>query len=498
MPALIEMITQRQAARLDQLALISDGQTWTYRQLADAVARTRQQLAASGVLDGEVIGVLADGSATSLVLLLALDGIGLPLPFNAALRSAEIAQIMSGAGAGQVLLPRGLGADARRVAGVMNLRVLDYWLDEPSHGPCVEAGEARDWRERLRGRRAECGEALSLLLATSGSTGTPKLVAHARRGLIVAADATISAYGLTTQDIRLNFMPLYHIQGIAGAALPALLSGGQLICMAHFSARRLDAMMRKWQPTWFSASPLMHRGILAETAEPGWPSLRFVRVGSEGLDPGLRRRLETAYGVPIIGSYGMTEGTQLASTPMQLGESGLRPTGASIRVIGASGRQCVGTAGMIQVRGGGLAAGYLRDGVVRPLCDESGWFATGDLGIADPDGTVAVLGRIGGLISRGGEKFHGLEVENALLGYPAVADCQVRVTGSGAIEAVIVEASPTTDAELREFMLGVLAPFKVPACYTRVARLATVDGRKKSRTGLVGTVQDPEGDGRHE
>jgi acyl-CoA synthetase (AMP-forming)/AMP-acid ligase II len=118
-----------------------------------------------------------------------------------------------------------------------------------------------------------------------------------------------------------------------------------------------------------------------------------------------------------------------------------------------------------------------------------GWLHTGDRGRLDADGLLHVEGRLKELIVTGGENVAPLEVEQALLAHPAVAD--VGVVGLAdpewgeAVTAFVVLARPASPEELRDWCRGRLAPFKVPKAVHPVEALPRNAGGKLLRRRLA-------------
>ena len=117
-----------------------------------------------------------------------------------------------------------------------------------------------------------------------------------------------------------------------------------------------------------------------------------------------------------------TTGTATINTPdhFRTGTVGRVNAGMELEVV---------EDGEILVRGPLVCTGYLRaDGGVEPVTDAAGWLATGDVGSMDNDGYLTITDRKADVIIRGGENISALEVEEVLLGMPAVAEAVVVAT----------------------------------------------------------------------
>ena len=128
--------------------------------------------------------------------------------------------------------------------------------------------------------------------------------------------------------------------------------------------------------------------------------------------------------------------------------------------------------------------------VARAALGEDGWLHTGDLGRLDEDGRLHVLGRLKELIVTGGENVAPLEVEQVLLGHPAVADAGVAglpdPDWGEAVTAFVVLRAPVDGDQLRAWCRERLEPFKVPKAFHAVERLPRSAGGKLLRDRLAG------------
>jgi acyl-CoA synthetase (AMP-forming)/AMP-acid ligase II len=115
----------------------------------------------------------------------------------------------------------------------------------------------------LRTQRAEVGpDATALLLQTSGTTSKPKRVPLTHRNILAALEQLQQTYVLTSEDVSLLVMPLFHGHGLIGVALSTLYSGGCLVIPPRFSAHRFAAWANRYGPTWYSAVPTIHEILL--------------------------------------------------------------------------------------------------------------------------------------------------------------------------------------------------------------------------------------------
>lgn len=313
------------------------------------------------------------------------------------------------------------------------------------------------------------------------------------------------AYEIDECDRRLNFMPLYHVQGLVGSVTASLVAHGSIVCTPGFEARRVPEWVREWGATWFSATPTMYQEILRSgaggLAELGSAGLRFTRVGSSALPQTQRSQIEDAFLLPVVESYGMTEAHQIASTPLdrrrhRAGAVG-PPTGSAIAILlpNGGGFGSPGELGEVVIRGANVVDGYVDDPQANRECFVDGWFRTGDLGLLDEAGYLVLRGRLKEIINRGGEKISPHEVDEALLEHPSVVEAVTFPVPDPTLQeavgaAVVLDPDARLDeVELRRFASSRLAPHKVPRHIRFVEAIPrTAPGGKIRRDGLAAQI----------
>ena len=341
------------------------------------------------------------------------------------------------------------------------------------------------------------GEALAL--HTSGTTARPKLVPLRHVNLCASARNIAVALELGPDDRGLSPMPLFHVHGLVAGVLSALYAGGAAWCAPRFDALRLFRWLDAAEPTWVTAVPTMYRALLARAGRNRRTverhRLRLLRSSSAAMPPGLLTRLEEAFGVPVLESYGMTEAAQqICANPPPPGRrkpGSVGPAaGPEVRILDADGAPAAtGTDGEVAIRGENVMAGYADNPAANAAAfTADGWFRTGDWGRLDADGDVTLAGRIRDIINRGGEKLSPAEIEHALLAHPRVTEAVAfavphRALGEDVGAAVVADGAG--ERELRAFAAARLASFKVPRHLVLVAKLPRGPTGKVIRAGLA-------------
>jgi acyl-CoA synthetase (AMP-forming)/AMP-acid ligase II len=346
------------------------------------------------------------------------------------------------------------------IAAVSGLRSnADVVLVDP-RAPEVEVGVRR------AGRRGQA------VVMTSGSTGTPKVVDRKVSVAQAVPVATLLRRLPLQRGVPLVItQPLFHGFGVGFLAL-GMAFGMPIVVRRHLDAEQVAEFLRDHPGAVLTGVP----PVLAKVARTGVVvPLAAVVSGGGSLHPAVADRLTTAFGPVLFNLYGSTEqGWSTLATPTDLAEApgtiGRPAAGVKLAIQGDGGESLpAGVVGHLWV--GGRLAGRMAD--------------SGDLGHTDSAGRFFVDGRADDLIVTGGENVFPIEVENALLSHPAVADA--RVIGvpdqeyGALLEAHIVRREPVDAGELLRHARTRLSRAKVPRSITFVDALPVTSTGKPAR-----------------
>jgi O-succinylbenzoic acid--CoA ligase len=324
------------------------------------------------------------------------------------------------------------------------------------------------------------GETDALVVATSGTTGTPKGVVLSHDAVRASAEATSSRLGVDPdRDRWLACLPLAHIGGLA-VVVRALLTGTPCTVLGGFDPGAVEREAR-------SGATLVSlvATALGRTDASGF---RAVLLGGAAPPGGLGPNVVTTYGMTETGSGIVYDGTTIDGAEVRIdapdrnGSDGRGNSDGGGRVGGEDG------VGEVQVRGP-MVFHHYRDGT-DPRRD-GGWFATGDAGRLEADGTLRVFGRIAEVVVSGGEKVWPAPVEQVLSEHPGVAEVAVwKRPDPEWGERVVAWVVPATGValpsldELRALVSGQIAPWAAPRELVTVASLPRTPSGKVRRTEL--------------
>ena len=440
-----------------------DGRWLTAAALDERTTTVAARYAAAGLSAGDRLLVSAAPSVDLAVAHVAALRLGLVVvPVNTAFGPTEIAPVAAAAEPGLAVLD-----DPGRLPGV------------PSTGPDVALPGGP-----VPALDAAGPDDTGLLVFTSGTTGTPKGVPLSHANLL-ATSASIEVAWRWTEDDRLVLaLPLFHVHGLGVGLHGTLLAGASAVILPRFEVDAVLDAVAAHEATLMFGVPTMWVRLAASPRLAEMAPLRLCVSGSAPLDPSTFAALADGIGSPVIERYGMTETGMLVSNPYEgerrAGSVGLALPGVEVQL---EGREGAGEpSAEILVRGPNVFGGYL-GGVGADAFTPDGWFRTGDLGRADPDGYLRIVGRSKELIITGGFNVYPRDVEEVLSGHPGVAE--VAVVGvpdpewGERVVACVVAAEPVDAGDLLAWGAERLAPYKRP----REVRF--VDGLPRNAMGKV-------------
>ncbi|MDI1292739.1 MAG: non-ribosomal peptide synthetase [Methylobacter sp.] len=466
----------------------------TYKNLLTLSQHIREQLNLLGLGSGSRIASILPNSPEAAVAFLAVSSCASFAPLNPICTDAELERYLSDLKPNAlIILSNSNSATRILIAQRLNIPVIKL-IPELSQGAGSFSLRGDTGLPAMNSGFASAAD-IALMLYTSGSTAKAKLVPILQQAICQTCINVAEFIELTEQDCCLNALPLFHVHGLISGVLLPLAAGGCCVCISEFQAETFVAYLQAYDPTWYPASPTVHRMILEQIKKtPGFhrnPSLRFIRSGSAPLAVSLINELENILGVPVIEPYGMTEVVHISSNPMppgirKQGSVGISYGHCKISVIDDRGQNVLSmTEGEVAVQGPTVIGAYIdNDAANRDSFCAQG-FRTGDLGYLDEDGYLFITGRIKEIINRGGEKISPYEVDQVLLAHPAIKEAVTfpvahATLGENVAAAVVLTEKNQVEAEaLRHYIRQKLAEFKVPY------RIVISDHLPKGPTGKV-------------
>ncbi len=464
------------------------------RALADA---TVSRLNGLGIGCGDRVAIVLQNGPEMAASFITMACAAATAPLNPGYTEDEFDFYLDDLGAQALVVEANSDSPAVAVAERRGIRVLRLAADAAGPAGRFTLEASGESATASGGGPAGSGDA-ALILHTSGTTSRPKIVPLTQQNVVASARNIGRSLALEPGDRCLNVMPLFHIHGLIAAVLASLAAGASVHCAPGFNALRFFSWIEEIRPSWYTAVPTMHQTILARAprnpdgVERARECLRLVRSSSASLPPQVMAELEAAFDAPVIESYGMTEAAhQMASNPLppaarRPGSVGIA-AGPEIAIAEEDGAGLLGPGqtGEIVIRGANVTSGYENNPEANADAFFDRWFRTGDQGVIDGDGYITITGRLKEIINRGGEKISPREVDEVLMDHPAVSQAVTfalphdRLGEEVAAAIVLRDGASAAENEIREFVAGKLADFKIPR------RLVVLDEIPKGATGKL-------------
>lgn len=407
--------------RPDATAVAFEGVEHSYRAFADQVAATAGWLAAAGIGEGDRVAWLGPNRPAALRLMLGCSWLGaIYLPLNSRLAPPEHRWILDHAGPSLLAVDSGFEQHAASIGASCEIAAVP---DEPAPFDVSRTAPPR------RGTPAHP----VLLAYTSGTTGHPKGALLDQAAMSANAVNSTHAHDLTSRDRVLTTIPLFHVGGLNIQTLPAVLGGAAVHIERAFDAGQFLDDVEQWQPTW---TVLVPAALTAVAAHPRFAaadlgSLRGIMTGSSPV-PAAATQPFFDRGVPVGQIYGSTETAPIAvhlrcdEAADHPGSCGKPSTMCEVRIVTNAGADAApGERGELWVRGPSVLREYWRDAEATAEALSDGWFRTGDIGHADPQGWIFIDDRRTDMIISGGENVYPAELEEILARSDLVAESTV-------------------------------------------------------------------------
>ncbi|XVQ07446.1 AMP-binding protein [Spirillospora sp. CA-255316] len=262
----------------------------------------------------------------------------------------------------------------------------------------------------------------AVIAFTSGTTRNPKGVIHSHQTLGFETRQLSERYPPELAR-QLTSAPVGHFIGMVSAFLIPVLDRSPINLADTWDPGRVLALMDSDGLVVGGGVPYYITSLLdhPDFADRHLRCMKYAGLGGSAVPAAITTRL-SGLGITVHRSYGSTEHPSMTASLVTAPEAkrlytdGKALPGVEVRLA---------EDGEILSRGPDLCLGYTDDALTERAFDEDGWYHTGDIGVMDEDGYLTITDRKSDIIIRGGENISALEVEEALLSMPSVAEAVV-------------------------------------------------------------------------
>src|SRR5712691_8615842 len=425
----------------DRIAVVDRGRSYTYEEIDRTAERLALNLLDAGLKPLDRVVVQLPNVIEFVYLYLALQKIGcIPIAALVTHRYREVSQFAQLSGAAACVTPDRHGdfeftEMVRRVREEVSSVKLGIVLGEApedfvSIAELISKPAKRPGRE-LRGIRIDPADP-AIFQLSGGTTGVPKLIPRTHNDYAYNSKIAAEVCGVTGDSVLLLALPIAHNLPLACPGVQGtMFSGGEVVLSVSTRPEDLFHLIERHRVTHLKVVPALLIRLINDPSIGKYDlsSLRVIQSGGQRMQPEVRLRTrELVPGAFVQENFGMSEGMLFFVRPEDPEEVRLETCGRPISpddevklVDDEGGEVAPGEVGELTCRGPYTLRGYF--GVPEYNARQftpDGFYRSGDLMRLHPSGNYVVEGRKKDLINRGGEKISAEEIENLILGHPAV------------------------------------------------------------------------------
>jgi fatty-acyl-CoA synthase len=325
-------------------------------------------------------------------------------------------------------------------------------MDDGDPAPIPDDPRILDYEQLLSQARPRNGEFVvedenraAALCYTSGTTGNPKGVLYSHRSIVLHALllTMTDTFALGERDVVMPIVPMFHVNAW-GLPYAAMVCGADLVLPGpKTQPEALADQMARHRVTFSGAVATIWRGLLPLLEGHDLSALRQVVCGGGAVDEAMSEAYQRLLGVPMTNAWGMTETSPVVTvsrvstvhdhlTPEQkrrlVGTPGPPVPLTQLRIVDDDGAEVPWdgtTPGELQAAGATIASRYFGAQPAPEAFTSDGWLRTGDVATIDQHGYVYIVDRSKDLVKSGGEWISSVDLENAIMTHPDVAEAAI-------------------------------------------------------------------------
>jgi benzoate-CoA ligase family protein len=488
-----------------KVAIVGVERRATYAELEIEMNRVARALCDYGCRPGDRVLIALPDSLEFIATFFGAAKIGaLPVPVNSAALASDYRHYLADSGARFAIVHStawdefqpSLHDSSIEYTIIIGSRAR---LDAPGAGAIIRW---EDWLPRDTGGVPTHQSAPSdpaFLLYTSGSGGAPRAAVHRHGSMAITSNAYARGIlDLRPDDITFSVSKLFFAYGLGNGMYFPLSAGAATVLFPERPRADLIAdAVAKYHPTIFFSVPTFYAALLRE-AESGrsmdFSSVRLAVSAGESLPAEIFTRFRDRFGIEILDGIGSTEMLHIYISPRpgkaRPASCGVPVPGYELKILDDHEREVPdGEIGNLWVSGASRFCEYWNAPEISRSRINGDWFLTGDKLTRDADGHYHYCGRADDMMKVSGMWVSPADVENALLGHPAVAECAVvghfdsvgltRLVAYIVLRAGVQQPGGGLDSEISAWLRTRLVGYKCPQEFRFVQEL------RKTATGKI-------------
>ncbi len=428
----------------------------TYGDIHRRAKQMANALAALGAASGDRVATLAWNGYRHLELYYGVSGMGAVLhTINPRLFPEQIAYIVNHAEDRYLFFDLTFAPLIEKLGPLMTSVRGFVAMTDRAHMPALAVPNLLCYEELVGAQDSDFDwpefdeNTASSLCYTSGTTGNPKGVLFSHRSTVLHTYGACAAdsLGISASETLLLVVPMFHVNAW-GMPYAGAMSGAKLVLPGPgLDGKSVYSLLRDEQVTMALGVPTVWLMLLQHVESAGLDpklelALRRVVIGGSAAPRAMSKKFATLFGAFVLHAWGMTEMSPLGTVCNLLGKHHGCTLEQRLDVQGKQGRPIFGVEmritddegrvlphdgkaeGHLLVRGPWITKGYFK-GEGGEILDAAGFFDTGDIATIDADGYMQITDRSKDIIKSGGEWISSIELENAAMGHPGIAEAAV-------------------------------------------------------------------------
>jgi len=428
----------------EKTAVISGPVRLTYRQLITKVNQLAGGLKDIGIRKGDMVLMACPNLVEFPIVYFAVLKIGAVLvPVNILSKESELLFYLTDTGAKAFFCFEGTDKLPLCIEGRLAFEEADcceHFIVIPCSSTAdVPHKSGMTIDDIMRDQRGECetiitaSDDTAVVLYTSGTTGKPRGAELTHQNLVTTAMNFRDSQQVTSEDVHLVALPLYHCYAQQAQMNCGFLAGSAIVLIERFDPDLVLETFEQESVTLFAGVPTMYWALLNNTEVSKYDMGRIARTLRLGMSGGaampveLLQAVEKRFGITILEAYGVTE-TAAAGTlnrpnrRRKIGSIGIPHWGIRMRIVDETMRDVpAGEPGELVVQGHCTMKGYYNQPEATAEAYRGGWLHTGDVAVRDEDGYFYIVDRLKDMIIRGGYNIYPREIEEKLMEHPDIS-----------------------------------------------------------------------------